>query len=201
MRGMNSMRWIFVVLCGSAIGCSPEPWPVVIPAPAAPDVTGGPRVASADATTLAPLPRLTLSADAVAALEPLLTDYDAVYLALMSDSLNGVATRTAAITKTARLARSQVKDATVAALLVEIEARARKLGEGDLDATRLTFGDLSQSLVALLSGVEPLRRGRHVFECPMAKGYQKWIQVEPGLKNPYFGASMLTCGDESQWAP
>jgi len=158
-------------------------------------------VASANATTPAPLPAVNLGAEAVAALDPLLTDYDAVYAALVSDSSAGVVTRGAAMAKSAQMARLQVKDATVEALLVEIEARARRLGEGDLEATRLAFGELSQSLVALLSVVEPLRRGRHVFECPMAKGYQKWVQAAPGLKNPYFGASMLTCGDKSQWVP
>jgi hypothetical protein len=35
----------------------------------------------------------------------------------------------------------------------------------------------------------------------MAHGYQKWIQREPSLRNPYFGSKMLTCGEESDWGP
>lgn len=33
-----------------------------------------------------------------------------------------------------------------------------------------------------------------VAECPMAKA--KWIQTKGGIKNPYYGKSMLECGQK-----
>jgi threonine/homoserine/homoserine lactone efflux protein len=36
----------------------------------------------------------------------------------------------------------------------------------------------------------------HVFECPMAKGYKRWVQPTDELENPYMGQEMLTCGSE-----
>jgi len=40
--------------------------------------------------------------------------------------------------------------------------------------------------------------GLHAFECPMAPvlGKGRWLQREAGTKNPFYGSSMLGCGDE-----
>ena len=43
----------------------------------------------------------------------------------------------------------------------------------------------------------------HVFECPMttrsfdgAPARARWIQLQPDIRNPYYGAAMLDCGAE-----
>jgi hypothetical protein len=38
--------------------------------------------------------------------------------------------------------------------------------------------------------------GVHVFHCPMAPKPGLWVQLNPGILNPFFGAKMATCGDE-----
>lgn len=139
--------------------------------------------------------------EAIDALRPLLVAYDKAHAALTGDTLDGVADSGRAMAEASRAARAHIKDQTLAALLVDVENKGRKLGDGDIEAVRLTYGDLSKSLLGLVSAIAPLREGRFVFECPMAKGYQKWLQREPNLRNPYFGSSMLTCGDEGRWSP
>lgn len=187
----------------SALACSEPPWPNVTPEPAPPAPPA--RVAApptpAPAPT-APTPTVELPPEALDALRPVLAANDKIHTALAGDTADGVTASAIAIAEAALAARPLVKDATVQALLADLETRARHLGHGgDIEAMRLAYGDLSKPLVAIASAVPALRDGRHIFMCPMAKGYQKWLQSEPSLRNPYFGAKMLTCGEESAWSP
>jgi len=75
--------------------------------------------------------------------------------------------------------------------------RLARVPSGDLDAAREAFGELSRALIALLSKDPSLQEGRHVYECPMAEGYKKWVQVSEGTSNPYMGSKMLQCGTEA----
>ena len=72
-----------------------------------------------------------------------------------------------------------------------------RVPSGDLDAARAAFGELSRALIALLSKDPSLQEGRYVYECPMADGYKKWVQVSEGASNPYMGSKMLQCGTEA----
>lgn len=58
--------------------------------------------------------------------------------------------------------------ATAAGVLAQADSN-------DLLAVRQAFGGLSQPLVALLGEKASLGNGRHVFECPMAEGYGRWV--------------------------
>jgi hypothetical protein len=87
----------------------------------------------------------------------------------------------------------------------EIAAQASKLGESgtamvtaaraveeaaDLEAVRKAFGPLSDAVIAATKG--QLGDAKVAF-CPMAKA--SWLQKEGTIRNPYYGASMLTCGE------
>ncbi len=193
-------------LLTSFIACSEPPWPDVAPEPAPPapparvDAAAAPSPAAA--ATPSPVAAVELAPEALAALSPMLAANDKIHAALAGDTTTGVGEAAVTIAEASLAARPLVKDATLQALLADVETRARHLGHGgDIEAMRLTYGDLSKPLVAIASAVPALRDGRHVFMCPMAKGYQKWLQAEPSLRNPYFGASMLTCGEASDWSP
>lgn len=69
----------------------------------------------------------------------------------------------------------------------------------DLDAARAAFGEVSRHVIALLAEDKSLAQGKHVFECPMVKGYKKWVQPDDNLQNPYMGKKMLACGGASSW--
>lgn len=199
------MKWGVVAILLS-VACGKEPWPEVKPAPrpkAAPErVAGAPADGKAPAQAVpAEVAPVAVSDEAVAALRPMLTAYDQAHAALTSDKLDGVAEAGRAIAEAARAGRALVTDQTLAAWLSDLEMKGRMLEGTDIEAVRLTYGELSKALVGVVSAVAPLREGRFVFQCPMAKGYQKWTQREPSLRNPYFGSAMLTCGDESGWAP
>ncbi len=70
----------------------------------------------------------------------------------------------------------------------------------DIDAVRKQYGEVSKALVDLLTTDPALQQGKFLFECPMAKGYQKWVQNEEKMANPYMGTKMLECGSKSDWS-
>ncbi|MBL7768589.1 MAG: DUF3347 domain-containing protein [Flavipsychrobacter sp.] len=108
----------------------------------------------------------------------------------------------------AALVESNAFGARKAALLLEEAARQVKdkqviaqkaaaiLQESDLEKQRVHFSTISQELIKLVE-MDGVREGAvHVAFCPMAmedKG-AFWLSPENEVINPYFGASMLTCG-------
>lgn len=83
--------------------------------------------------------------------------------------------------------------------LAEAAADLAKANAEEPDAVRKAYGEVSRHVVALLAADPALQQGRFLFECPMAQGYQKWVQLEKRMQNPYMGKRMLECGAESDW--
>jgi hypothetical protein len=119
---------------------------------------------------------------------------------LAADDLAGAKAQATAIADAATKASADAGAASKG--LLDLAASARAVGSAaDIAAARLSFGELSKNVVALIVGTPGLRNGRHLFLCPMATGYQKWVQTSATLENPYWGKRMLTCGKElTSWA-
>jgi Cu(I)/Ag(I) efflux system membrane fusion protein len=82
----------------------------------------------------------------------------------------------------------------------QLAATAGKLAMAtDIEAARESFGEVSRELVVILAKDPALAKGQHVYECPMVKGYRKWVQPSEDMENPYMGKKMLACGGESTW--
>ncbi len=162
-------------------------------APAAPP--GGDATPSASPPPFAPLPERALGPA-----RSTLGAYEAMRAAFAADDLAGAKAQVAALADGAMNAATDGGAAQKA--LVDLAAAARAVGAAaDMDGARLRFGDLSKRVVALLVGEPKLREGRHLFMCPMASGYKKWVQTTPALTNPYWGKQMLTCGKQlTDWA-
>ena len=87
----------------------------------------------------------------------------------------------------------------------KILAEANKLGErgtslaqaakamtdpADLEGARKAFGPLSDAVIA---ATQNTRGDVKVAFCPMVN--RSWLQKESTIRNPYYGATMLTCGE------
>ncbi len=128
----------------------------------------------------------------------MLAAYERARALLAADQMTGVAEAGREMEATATAAAT---DASVSAPhLKGIATGATTLASAtELKAARQAFGEISRHVIALLAVDKTLAAGQHVFECPMAKGYKKWVQPTENLENPYMGAKMLTCGGESSW--
>jgi hypothetical protein len=106
--------------------------------------------------------------------------YERVQLALSNDSLDGVEADAKALAAIEPLGR-------------EVRRIALELASAtDLKDARTKFGALSETLVPgfLAAGITDVEG----YYCPMKK--YKWVQHSGTAKNPYFGKSMLTCGQK-----
>ncbi|TNF37456.1 MAG: DUF3347 domain-containing protein [Deltaproteobacteria bacterium] len=123
------------------------------------------------------------------ALDPVIDGYMAVHAGLFDDDLAGTQAAAKALATTAKGHDDLVAAATAIA------------GAKDLEAARLAFGDASRALITLVVADPAAAAAVHAFKCPMAKGYQKWIQRVDKLANPYMGQRMPKCGTHTDLAP
>jgi Cu(I)/Ag(I) efflux system membrane fusion protein len=165
---------------------------------------GGGAKAAMDMSQAEELPPAQLPQGAFENVQAAFVSYDRVRALLAADETEGlgpVAEHLAASLEQALAAFDdappQVKDC-----LKQGMETAKQIGSASgLEQARKHFGELSQLLVAL-GGADPrLQKGWNVFKCPMAEGFQRWIQKGKRLENPYMGPKMLACGSRSDWTP
>ena len=130
----------------------------------------------------------------------MMSSYEKCRSLLASDTTEGIDDCTAGMIEAAKGAHTKAPEAAhepIGAVVKAAEALAAAPAD-DIEAVRLGFGELSKDLIAMLDSAPEVAATYHVFECPMAKGYQRWAQPDAELANPYMGSSMLTCGSEVQ---
>lgn len=123
------------------------------------------------------------------------TEYEACRKLLATDMTKGIKEHA---TKIAQASATGAHKNELAKLTEAANELANLKGE-DIAEARLLFGTLSEQWISYLKTQPALAEDFHVFECPMAKGYKKWVQPTDGLENPYMGSSMLHCGSKSDF--
>ena len=118
-----------------------------------------------------------------------LAAYERARMLLADDQMTGLADA----------ARAIEKSATSASFPAVASAAAKLATTTEIEAAREQFGEVSRALVAVIANDKTLAKGQHIFECPMVKGYKKWVQPSDEMANPYMGKKMLACGGESSW--
>lgn len=136
---------------------------------------------------LSALTSLTVSAFAASA-DPgkVINAYLEVQTALAKDDLAA-----------AQKAAKSVEEAATDDSTKEIQSAAKEVGEAkDIKAARKAFGVLSEKTISFAKSNKAATGGAlYVAYCPMAlNGGADWLQTTKKIANPYYGASMLTCG-------
>lgn len=73
----------------------------------------------------------------------------------------------------------------------EVKAKAQATADAaDLKAMRKSFRALSE----VVAKMEP-PKGYALAFCPMYENGSQWVQKQGPVANPYYGKSMLTCGE------
>ena len=67
----------------------------------------------------------------------------------------------------------------------------------DIEQLRKAFQTVSATMIDMTSTFKPLGESIYVQHCPMADNNKgaDWLSREKEIRNPYFGSSMLTCGE------
>jgi len=124
----------------------------------------------------------------------LVPSYLAIATALAADDLGPVAAQAQELE---RFAATMAKEPGVE----KIAGAAKQLSTTDIAATRTAFKSVSDGVVEYMRATPAVQAGNVVVFCPMAfedKG-ALWVQAEGKIANPYFGASMLRCGNKLAW--
>lgn len=127
--------------------------------------------------------------------------YETVRKALAADDLNAAKKGASALAKLATSKATASTNPKAKAASHGIASAANKLASTkDFPAARLAFGELSKHTITLLSS-SGSATGLTAYQCPMAKGYKKWLQADVNMANPYMGKRMLKCGGKTKFAP
>ncbi|WP_320815062.1 efflux RND transporter periplasmic adaptor subunit [Flavobacterium sp.] len=67
----------------------------------------------------------------------------------------------------------------------------------NINELRMSFEPISNVMIAMTKAFNPLNKSAYVQFCPMANNDKgaNWLSKENKVVNPYFGASMLKCGE------
>ena len=69
-------------------------------------------------------------------------------------------------------------------------------GSSDLNSQRIYFANFSSNMMAVAKAVRLSDKEIYLQYCPMKKA--SWLSNEIAIKNPYYGSSMLTCGQVTE---
>lgn len=120
------------------------------------------------------------------AMKAIVASYLDIHAALAADKTDGVKDAAKAIGEQAGRMGADGQAILKASKAVEEAA--------DIKAARAAFGDLSDAVIAgaKAEGWKDVPDAKVAY-CPMVK--KSWIQKAPSIQNPYYGSSMLTCGE------
>lgn len=159
---------------------------------------GAPAAAASAASPThdgAPSPQ-TFPEPLLSALAPAYEAQEQARALLAADQLKGLAATARAAADALTAAKGHAPDSVARTLAAGARAAAELADSADLAAARRAYGELNRALVTLAEVDPRLQDGWHRFECPMAEGYQLWLQRGPQIENPYMGPRMLACGTE-----
>lgn len=129
-------------------------------------------------------------------MQPIVERYLAIGDALSSDSMEGVRKNAETIAKLAvKLDPGSVSGEHAdhyKSVPGNLERAARGLGKAEgLEKAREAFKKVSQPMAMWATMSKP--KGLDVVYCSMAKA--SWVQRHGKIRNPYYGAKMLDCGE------
>lgn len=78
-------------------------------------------------------------------------------------------------------------------------SECKHISEGKLEDQRNYFTALSQNMFEIFKGLKINTTQIYQQYCPMKKAI--WLSEIPGIKNPYYGSQMLTCGNTTAILP
>jgi len=137
-----------------------------------------------------------------AALGALVAQYLALHEALAADNLGKAQKASAAIAKSAHEIGPNGEGLFGAAWLPlrrQIVSQAQHISDAKtLDQARLAFREVSQQMATLLRVFgNPTTETVRLASCPMALDGEgaEWVQRAEAIENPYYGASMHSCGE------
>jgi len=123
--------------------------------------------------------------------DKLLKEYFKIQTVLAKDSKNGVDAAAAQLVKL--VTATKTADAKLSKIVLEIKNAAEGIQGKDLEKTREQFFELSKPFLSYLHQFHSNKDQYFRYHCPHAN--KAWVQDHEEIRNPYYGSSMLECGN------
>ncbi|WP_445720698.1 efflux RND transporter periplasmic adaptor subunit [Flavobacterium sp.] len=146
--------------------------------------------------------KTTISSEAKKSLQPLYKDYFEFKDALTKDDFNSAKKALLAFEKSFNKINMSVFKGESHEVWMNYQTELKKQ---TLHAThiknikelRVSFEPISNVMIAMTKAFNPLNESAYVQFCPMANSDKgaNWLSKENKVVNPYFGASMIKCGE------
>lgn len=154
-----------------------------------------------ETTVVKSIQKITISANAKKALEPIISEYVSLQAALANDDLS-TSKKQIQLIKTAlskvNMSLFKGDSHTVWMQFEEQLSKSIKQMESakDIENIRKSFLSVSVNYVSLVETFGPFSKKIYRINCPMANNNKggDWLSYTKEVKNPYYGKSMLTCG-------
>jgi hypothetical protein len=179
---------------GAAPAMAPPPGREAEARPPAPRVQAPPPAPGAEPR--APAPKVEAGAALLPLVDALFTRYLELTRALSSDEGRKVPPAARLLEEAAAALAASGAGGPVKSLAAEIQVKTRAVAAPSLEETRRRFKPLSDAVIALAEKAPPsaaVGKKLVVVHCPMYPG--DWLQTEEKVANPYYGSSMLDCGE------
>ncbi len=157
---------------------------------------------SAPKTASSPTKEISVGNSVKTALTPLFDDYFQLKDALVKDDFeNSKKYASTLLKKLNKINMSIFKGSAHDAWMQQSGALKKALvaidKEKTIEGVRKHFISLSNQFIQMAKTFNPLNSRLYIQHCPMANNNKgaDWISKSNEILNPYFGASMLTCGD------
>lgn len=146
--------------------------------------------------------RLEIDEKAKKALTPLFKNYFELKDALTEDDLTTAISKVKSLQQSIEQVDMKLFQGDAHQVWMDYSMEFRKnleqanKAEG-IDQIRESFIHVSKAIVDMNRSFQPLKYSTYVQHCPMANNNQgaDWLSKEKEIRNPYFGSSMLSCGE------
>ena len=146
--------------------------------------------------------KTTISAEAIKSLQPLYKNYFEFKDALTKDDFNSAKKALLAFEKSFNKINMSVFKGESHKVWMNYQTELKKqtlhaTHIKDIKELRMTFEPISNVMIAMTKAFNPLNESAYVQFCPMANSDKgaNWLSKENKVVNPYFGTSMLKCGE------
>ena len=126
-----------------------------------------------------------------------LTAYFTVKNDLAADNLAAAKTHTTELAASIKAVPADKIPAEQLAAWKKIQLSTTRIGEAkDIDAQRDYFAILSDNMIAVTKALKVNAVPVYQQYCPMKKA--NWLSEAAAIKNPFYGKTMLTCGQVTE---
>ena len=146
--------------------------------------------------------QVNINAEAKQALQLLFNDYLEIKNALVNDNLEEAQNSSASFLDNLGKINMSLFKGQAHQVWMDYSSQAKQALQHvahfqDIKEMRKAFQSLSNTMIGLAKSFNPSKETMYIQHCPMADSNKgaDWLSLSDEIRNPYFGASMLTCGN------